>query len=92
MYISEVTEGSAAADAGLTKGDVITAVDGKQISKMSELQEIVSMHRPGDKISITYMRNKKSQTKSVTLKNAQGTTEVVQEVDVNDMGIGLRMN
>ena len=47
------------------------------------------MHRPGDKISITYMRNKKSQTKSVTLKNAQGTTEVVQEVDVNDMGIGL---
>lgn len=89
VYISEVTEGSAAADAGLTKGDVITAVDGKQISKMSELQEIVSMHRPGDKISITYMRNKKSQTKSVTLKNAQGTTEVVQEVDVNDMGIGL---
>ena len=62
VYISEVTEGSAAADAGLTKGDVITAVDGKQISKMSELQEIVSMHRPGDKISITYMRNKKSQT------------------------------
>ena len=66
-----------------------TTDDIEYYGKMSELQEIVSMHRPGDKISITYMRNKKSQTKSVTLKNAQGTTEVVQEVDVNDMGIGL---
>lgn len=89
VYISEVTNGSAAADAGLSSGDVITAIDGKAVNKMSELQETVSTHRPGDKISITYMRDKKSYTKSVTLKNAQGTTAVVKEVDVDDMGIGL---
>ena len=89
VYISEVSNGSAAADAGLSSGDVITAIDGKAVNKMSELQEIVSTHRPGDKISITYMRDKKSYTKSITLKNAQGTTAVVKEVDVDDMGIGL---
>ncbi len=89
VYISEVTNGSAAADAGLSSGDVITAIDGKAVNKMSELQETVSTHRPGDKISITYMRDKKSYTKSITLKNAQGTTAVVKEVDVDDMGIGL---
>lgn len=89
VYISEVTNGSAAADAGLSSGDVITAIDGKAVNKMSELQETVSTHRPGDKITITYMRDKKSYTKSVTLKNAQGTTAVVKEVDVDDMGIGL---
>lgn len=89
VYISEVTDGSAAADAGLAKGDVITAVEETQISKMSELQEAVSKHRPGDKISITYLRDKKSYTKTVTLKNEQGTTAVVKEVDIDDMGIAL---
>ena len=38
---------------------MITKVDGKPIVKMSELQEMINAKRPGDKITLTYLRNKK---------------------------------
>ena len=71
IYVAKVTEESAAEEAGLKTGDVIVSVDGKEVSKMAELQEILAQKRPGDKISITYLRDKKKATKSVTLKNEQ---------------------
>ena len=89
VYVSEVEDGSSASEAGIQKGDVITAIDGHRINKMAELQEEVSKRKPGDKVSITYMRDKKSYTKSLTLRNAQGTTTVIREVDIDDMGVSL---
>ena len=44
---------------GLKEGDVITAVDGKQITKFGELSAIFGKQTPGDKINVTYLRNKK---------------------------------
>ena len=82
-------DGSAAAEAGLKKGDVITAINGKKVQKMAELQENISLHKPGDKVLISYLREKKSYTKFITLKNAQGTTSVVKEVDIDEMGVSL---
>lgn len=61
------------ADAGLKEGDIITKVDGKKVTKMAELQEALNGKRPGDKLSITYLRNKKSYTKSITLKMLKAT-------------------
>ena len=86
---SPMEDGSAAAEAGLKKGDVITAINGKKVQKMAELQENISLHKPGDKVQISYLREKKSYTKSITLKNAQGTTSVVKEVDIDEMGVSL---
>ena len=48
VYVDKVTDASAAEEAGLEKGDVITEFDGKKVSKMSELQEAIAQHRPGD--------------------------------------------
>lgn len=90
IYIGEVTVDGAAADGGIQKGDVLVAIDGKSVSKMSELQESLVKYRPGDVINITLMRNKKKETKKVTLRNAQGTTSVVKEVDMDVMGAALR--
>lgn len=90
IYIAEVTEGGAGEAAGLQKGDVITNIDGKKITKMSELQEYLNGKRPGDKVSITYLRNKKSITKSTTLKNAQGNTNVVKPADIDVLGGNFR--
>lgn len=90
IYIAEVTEGGAGEAAGLQKGDVITNIDGKKITKMSELQEYLNGKRPGDKVSITYLRNKKSITKSTTLKNAQGNTKVVKPADIDVLGGNFR--
>lgn len=89
VYVSDVEDNSSVSEIGLQKGDVITAINGKKVNKMAELQENISQHKPGDKLQITYMRDKKSYTKSITLKNAQGTTAVVKEVDIDDMGVSL---
>lgn len=90
VYIDQVTDGSAAQEAGLQKGDVIVKLAGKDTDKMSRLQEEIAQHRPGDKVSVTYIRNKKSQKTDVTLRNAQGGTKVMEEVDMDDMGVQLK--
>ena len=90
VYVDEVDAEGAGADAGLEKGDVITHLDGKKVTKMSEMQEIMYNKRPGDKVSITYLHNKKSHTKTVTLKNAQGNTKVVKQTDMDVLGADVR--
>ena len=90
LYIDKVSDGSAAEEAGLEKGDVITEIDGREVSKMAELQEQISQHKPGDKVNITYLRNKKEKHTSVTLRNSQGTTKVMEEVDMDQLGVSLR--
>ena len=70
----------------MKEGDIITKIDGKKVTKMAELQEALNSKRPGDKLSITYLRNKKSYTKSITLKNAQGNTSVIKSADLDVLG------
>jgi S1-C subfamily serine protease len=90
VYVDDVESEGAAADAGLEKGDVIISIDGKKVSKMAELQEIMANKRPGDKISLTYLHNKKKETKNVVLKNAQGNTKVVKQADMDVLGADVR--
>ncbi len=90
IYVGEVSSDGAAAGAGLKEGDVITAIDGKKITKFGELQELISSHRPGDKVSVTYLRDKKQRTATITLLNVQGTTSAVQTLDTDAMGAALR--
>ncbi len=90
IYINSVEDGSAAGEAGLEEGDVITAIDGKKITKMAELQEYLANKRPGDKVSVTYMRNKKEKSVSMTLKNQQGNTSVVKNADLDVLGGNFR--
>lgn len=89
VWVNSVSEGSAASEAGLQKGDAITHFNGKEVHKMSEMQESIAQHRPGDKVSITWLRNKKKYTETVTLKNSQGSTKILKEIDMDDMGVSL---
>ena len=90
VYIAKVSDGSAAEEAGLEEGDVVTSIDGREVTKMSQLQEQIAQHKPGDKVNINYLRNKKQKQTSVTLRNSQGTTKVMQEVDLDQLGVSLR--
>lgn len=90
VYVAEVTEGSSAAAAGIVKGDVIIEADGKKITKMSELQELLSKKRPGEKVTLTYLHNKSKHSKTVTLKNAQGNTKVIKTADLDVLGASFR--
>lgn len=90
IYVAKVTEESAAEEAGMKEGDVITAIDGKPVNKMAELQEVLAKKRPGDKVSVTYLRDKKKATKTVTLKNEKGNTQVVKKADLDVLGGNFR--
>ena len=90
VYIDNVADASAAEEAGLQKGDVVTEFDKKKVTKMSELQEAIAQHRPGDKVSLTYKRGKQEHKINVTLRNTQGTTKVMEEVDLDQMGVSLK--
>ena len=90
VYVAEVVEGSSAEAAGIKKGDVIVAVDGKKVTKMSELQELLSKKRPGEQVNLTYLHNKATYSKSVVLKNAQGNTKVIKTADLDVLGASFR--
>ena len=90
IYVAKVTEESAAEEAGLKEGDVIIAIDGKDMNKMADMQEYLAKKRPGDKVTVTYLRDKKKNTKSITLKNEQGNTQVVKKADLDVLGGNFR--
>lgn len=86
VYVAKVEEEGSAAEAELKEGDVITAVDGKKVVKMSELQEYLTNKRPGDKVTVTYLRKKAKKTATLTLKNEQGNTNIVKDADLDVLG------
>ena len=86
IYIEKVVEDGAASDAGLQKGDVITHVDGQKVKQFGDLQAIIAQKRPGEKVTVKYLRNKKEKSVTLTLKNEQGTTKVVKNADLDVLG------
>lgn len=77
VYITNVNPSSGAAEAGMEAGDVIIAINGKSVTKTSELQEKVALNRPGDKVTILLLRGGKEKTMNVTLKNTLNTTAAI---------------
>ncbi|MCD8166900.1 MAG: Do family serine endopeptidase [Bacteroides sp.] len=90
VYVFEVIENGAAEAAGVKAEDVILELNGKSIRTMAELQEGLSKCRPGDKVKLKVLRNKKEVTLDVTLKNVQGTTKVVKSVDMEVLGAAFK--
>jgi Do/DeqQ family serine protease len=82
VYVTDVPTDGAAAAAGIKKGDVVTKVNGVTVTSGPELQEQVTRFKPGDKISLTYVRSGKENTVSLTLKNKAGNTSVVKTTGI----------
>jgi putative serine protease PepD len=70
--LQSVESGGAADKAGLEKGDVITKVDDEVIDGSESLVATVRGHRPGDKVSITYLRDGKTDTTTADLGSDGG--------------------
>ena len=86
VRIDKVIEDGAADVAGLQKEDVITEVAGKKLKTMGDLQAIIAQKRPGDKVVVKYLRDKKEKSATLTLKNEQGNTKVVKNADLDVLG------
>jgi len=85
VYVAEVVEDGSAAGV-LKVDDVITGIDGKKIHNFTDLQEALAKYRPGDKVKVTVVREKKSREVDVTLKNAQSVSEKGKEVNLEALG------
>lgn len=78
IYITNLVKDGAAAEAGIKVGDVIRKINGVQINSSPDLQEQLSHFRPGDKVQVTYERDKRLTTVTVTLKNSAGTYDIIK--------------
>ncbi|GAB7002986.1 hypothetical protein JCM18899A_04570 [Nocardioides sp. AN3] len=73
--VRQVGTGSTAAKAGIKVGDIITKVDNHLISGSDSLVATVRSYRPGDKVTITFSRDGKTHTATVTLDSDEGSTK-----------------
>lgn len=68
LYVQSTTPSGGAEKAGIKKGDVVTRIDGREITSSSVLQERVGRMRPGDKVELTYLRDGKERKAGITLQ------------------------
>ncbi|MFN7116197.1 MAG: Do family serine endopeptidase [Saprospiraceae bacterium] len=93
VYITRVSPGSGADDAGLQKGDVIIGINGVKTRTMPEMQEQVGRYRPGNTLNVEYYREGKKQIAKVLLKNKSNNTTIVASSDeemLKDLGFDVQ--
>ena len=79
VLVEDVSRGaSAAKNAGLKPLDIITKINNDEINSKSAFEEEISFHSPGDAINITYLRDGKANTVTVTLLNKNGDTKLIK--------------
>lgn len=85
-YVSSVVEGSAAANAGIKQGDIVTAFDGEKVTSSSDLMLDVRTKNPGDKVSLEINRDGQTQTIEVELGSATSSGNATQQNSMNNQG------
>ncbi|MCD0478449.1 trypsin-like peptidase domain-containing protein [Chryseobacterium sp. LC2016-29] len=83
VYITGLPDNSGAQDAGMKVGDIITKIDGANITDFADLSIAIGSKRPGDKVQVTYSRNGKETTSTVTLKDQKGGTSTRTKADLS---------
>ena len=86
IYVAGVADRSAAKEAGLKEGDVITAVNGIPTPNTASMQEAIAKFSPGDRVELRFVRDGKTETRTVTLRNRRGDTEVTRPASLTDLG------
>ena len=93
IYVSEVTSGSAADKAGITSGSVITKFDGKSVTDIESLQDLLQYYEAGETVELTLQvpdgDSYKEKTVSITLGNksdnsSDGNSQTERNENSND--------
>src|SRR4051812_9626126 len=92
VFVTDAPSGGAASLAGIKKGDIVTKINGIKVTSGPEMVEQVTRYKPGDKITVTYIRDGKENTASLTLKNRAGNTNVVKNASVLEKLGGILEN
>jgi S1-C subfamily serine protease len=89
VYVAEVAQGSAAAEAGLQKGDLITKINGANVATGTQMIEKIAAMRPGDKVALSFTRKGLERTATVTLKGESGTYASLKQQAAEALGATL---
>jgi Do/DeqQ family serine protease len=84
VYVTALPPDGGAAKAGIKKGDVITKVNGSFVASGLEMSAQIASLKPNDVVPITYLRNGKEYTASVTLKETPGKIEAVAAANIGE--------
>jgi len=90
VLVLEVAKDGAMASSGIQSGDYITKVNGAKVTGGSEMVEQIASYKPGDKINVSYLRNGKEYTTSITLKNKTGTYDIVKNTVSDKLGASFQ--
>jgi serine protease Do len=91
VLIGKLDRKGAADLAGLQEGDIITKINNVEIDSESAFEEELSYRYPGDKITVTYSRNNKSNTTSITLLNRNGDVSLIKRKIYNSDVLGASL-
>ena len=95
VYVSGTTDGGAAANAGIQKGDIITKLGNTTITSISQLKEELQYYKAGETVEITLQRNSdnkgyQEQTVKVTLDNASEQSNTTSQRDSSQSQSGTQ--
>ncbi len=91
VYVTGLTEGGAADDAGIEEGDIIVAVDGIQVKNTPSLQERIGTYRPGDVAEVSVIRDEQLRKMNVKLRNQNGNLDIMPKTPSAVMALGATL-
>lgn len=91
VIVTHVIREGAAESAGIRRSDVIVQIDDQKITGMGSFEEALSYHYPGDQIKITFTREGKLNTASLTLQNLEGGTGILKREYYSSRLLGARL-
>jgi Do/DeqQ family serine protease len=86
VLVVTVSDRSTAKELGLQENDVIVGINNTDIHTTPQLLEQINQFRPGDQITVTYIRDNKKYSKTATLRNSQGNTSITKKGDFSEIG------
>jgi len=92
VRVENFAEQSAAQEAGMKVGDVITKIDGHAVTSVPQLQEAIAQHKPTDKVAVNVNRSGTEKVMTVTLKGTSGNAAIDQPESavMEQLGIELQ--
>jgi serine protease Do len=91
VLLESLDKDGAALAAGLKLGDIIIKVNDLNVNTQSAFEEELSYRYPGDKITVTYLRNGKPSTATITLVNREGSTDIIKRKIFSAATIGAQL-
>jgi serine protease Do len=89
--VTEVTEGSPAAEAGIKTSDIVVEFNGKPVPKSHDFPTVIADTPPGQKVTLKILREKKEQTVAVKIGELPDESDASQQIEAKDAEIGVRV-